>query len=272
METMKQKQILMSDSLRISMIQAPITWEDRDRNLAYYGRLLRRVSGKTDLAVLPETFTTGFSMNVEALGDAPDGLTVATLKDWAQKYHTALAGSFIAKEEGRYYNRGFFITPEGETSYYDKRHLFRMAGEAEHFTPGTKQAIVSYRGWNICLQVCYDLRFPLWSRNVNNAYDLLIYVANWPEVRIQVWNTLLPARAIENLAYVCGVNRTGTDGGGYSYNGQSAIYSPKGEKLTDAGTRREIVRTCTLQKSDLERLRSRFPAWQDADAFTLQTP
>ncbi|MDR1919203.1 MAG: amidohydrolase [Tannerellaceae bacterium] len=259
----------MADSLRISMIQSPIAWEDREQNLAYYGRLLRRVSGKTDLTVLPETFTTGFSMNVEALADAADGLTVACLKDWAQKHQTALAGSFIVKENERYYNRGFFVTPEGEASYYDKRHLFRMAGEAAHFSAGSEQTIVSYRGWSICLQVCYDLRFPVWSRNVNNAYDLLIYVANWPEVRINVWTSLLPARAIENLAYVCGVNRTGTDGGGFRYNGQSAIYSPKGEKLIDAGIRPEIVRSCTLQKSDLERLRTKFPAWKDADTFNI---
>jgi predicted amidohydrolase len=146
-----------------------------------------------------------------------------------------------------------------------------MAGEADHFTPGTKQAIVSYLDWNICLQVCYDLRFPVWSRNVNNAYDLLIYVANWPEARINAWRSLLPARAIENLAYVCGVNRTGTDGQGFVYKGHSAVYSHKGEKMIDAGTEEEIIHSCTLQKDDLEILRTKFPAWKDADTFILQS-
>jgi predicted amidohydrolase len=252
------------------MIQAPVAWENRNENLAYYGRLLCRVSKKTDLVVLPETFTTGFSMNVETLADTTDGVTVETIKAWAKKYQTAITGSFLAREEYRYYNRAFFITPEGETVYYDKRHLFRMAGEADHFTPGTKQTIVSYLDWNICLQVCYDLRFPVWSRNVNNAYDLLIYVANWPEVRINAWRSLLPARAIENLAYVCGVNRTGTDGQGFEYKGHSAVYSHKGEKIIDAGTEKEIIHSCTLQKDDLERLRTKFPAWKDADTFILQ--
>jgi predicted amidohydrolase len=260
----------MADGLRLTVIQAPVAWENRDENLASYGRLLGRASGMADLVVLPEMFTTGFSMNVEALADTAGGVTVATVKDWAKKHRTAITGSFLAREGHAYYNRAFFITPEGETAYYDKRHLFRMAGEAGRFTPGTKQAIVSYLGWNICLQVCYDLRFPVWSRNVNNAYDLLIYVANWPEVRINAWNLLLPARAVENMACVCGVNRTGTDGQGLVYSGHSAVYSPKGEKLADAGTETEAVCSCTLLKDDLERLRTKFPAWKDADTFILQ--
>jgi predicted amidohydrolase len=262
----------MTDQLRLSIIQAPIEWERWDANFYYFNALLYRVSGKTDIAVLPETFSTGFTMNVEEMADVPDGFTVCTLKEWAKKFDTALAGSFIVKANRRYYNRGFFITPEGEATYYDKRHLFRMAGESSHFTPGNKQVIVAYRGWNICLQLCYDLRFPVWSRNVNNAYDLLIYPANWPESRIQAWNALLPARAVENLAYVCGVNRTGTDVKGVVYKGRSAVYSPKGEKILNAGAYSEIVRTCTLLKSDLKTLRKKFPAWLDADAFTLKKP
>ena len=168
----------MTEDLRISMIQSHIIWEDREENLGYYGELLRRVSGRTDLAVLPETFTTGFSMDVEKQADTMDGRTVPTIKEWAKKYKLAVAGSFIAKDNGKFYNRAFFITPEGEEYYYDKRHLFRMAEEDKHFSAGDKRLIVPYKGWNICLQVCYDLRFPVWSRNVNNEYDLLIYVAN----------------------------------------------------------------------------------------------
>lgn len=260
----------MADNLRISMVQSHIIWEDRDENLGYYGELLRRVSGKTDIAVLPETFTTGFSMDVEKLADTMDGPTIPTIKGWAKKYKLAVAGSFIAKEGGEYFNRAFFVTPEGETYLYDKRHLFRMAGEDQHFTAGDKRTIVRYKDWNICLQVCYDLRFPVWSRNVDNEYDLLIYVANWPEARKKVWKTLLQARAMENMAYVCGVNRVGIDGKGFVYRGDSMIFSPKGKKLADAGKREEVTRTCTLTRADLEDLRGKFPAWKDADAFEIK--
>lgn len=259
----------MAENLRISMIQAHITWEDRDENLGYYGELLRRVSGKTDIAVLPETFTTGFSMNVEKLADTMDGATISTIKSWAVKYNLAVAGSFIVKENGNYYNRAFFITPEGDEFYYDKRHLFRMGEEDQHFTSGNKRTVVSYKGWNICLQVCYDLRFPVWSRNVNNEYDLLIYVANWPDARKRAWKTLLQARAMENMAFVCGVNRVGIDGKGFIYRGESLLYSPKGKKLANAGKREEITRTCTISKEDLINLRAKFPAWKDADSFTI---
>lgn len=259
----------MADSLRISMIQSHIIWEDRSENLGYYGELLRRVSGRTDIAVLPETFTTGFSMNVEVLADTMDGETVRTVKGWAERYNLAVAGSFIATEGGKYYNRAFLITPEGEEHYYNKRHLFRMAGEDKHFESGNERVIVNYKGWNICLQVCYDLRFPVWSRNVNNEYDLLLYVANWPEARRKVWKALLHARAIENMAYVCGVNRVGIDGKGFTYRGDSMVYAPKGKKLADAGKREEVTRTCTLLKSELEDLRTKFPAWMDADTFTI---
>ena len=170
----------MAEELRISMIQSHIIWEDQEENLCYYGELLRRVSGRTDLAILPETFTTGFSMDVARLADPMEGKTIATVKAWASKYGMAVMGSFLCKEDDRYFNRAFFITPEGEVTTYDKHHLFRMADEHKSFTPGEKLTIVEYKGWKICMQVCYDLRFPVWTRNVNNAYDLLIYVANWP--------------------------------------------------------------------------------------------
>lgn len=259
----------MAEDLRISMIQSHIIWEDRSENLGYYGELLRRVSGRTDLAVLPETFTTGFSMNVEALADAMDGETLATVRQWAAKYKTAVTGSFIVTDEGKYYNRAFFVTPDGACAHYDKRHLFRMAGEDKHFSAGDRQLIVPYKGWNICLQVCYDLRFPVWSRNVENAYDLLIYMANWPEARKKAWKALLQARAIENMCYACGVNRVGTDGKGFAYRGDSLIFDPRGKKLADAGKREEVTRTCTLSKFKLDEFRAKFPAWKDADSFTV---
>ena len=259
----------MAENLRVSMVQSHIIWEDRNENLGYYGELLRRISGKTDLAVLPETFSTGFTMNVEPLADEVDGITVNTIKKWAADYKMAVAGSFIAKDNGKYYNRAFLITPEGDSLFYDKRHLFQMGHEDQYFTAGDKRLVVSYRGWNICLLVCYDLRFPVWSRNVNNEYDLLIYCANWPEARKKVWKILLQARAIENMSYVCGVNRVGIDGKGFTYRGDSLIISPKGKKLADAGKREEVTRTVSLSMDEVSELRSKFPAWKDADDFTI---
>ncbi len=252
------------------MVQASIIWEDRAANLKYYEALLKRIGGKTDLAILPEAFTTGFSMEVEKLADTMDGATIAAIKTWAEKYKLAVTGSFFVKERGLFYNRSFFIMPSGEAVFYDKRHLFRMSGEDRLFASGDKQAIVRYKGWNICLQVCYDLRFPVWSRNVNNQYDLLVYVANWPEARRKAWISLLQARSIENQAYVCGVNRVGIDGKGFAYRGDSSIYSPKGDKLADAGKREGIVRTCVLDRKKLDDFRSKFPAWKDADRFSIQ--
>ncbi|MEG1543250.1 MAG: amidohydrolase [Tannerellaceae bacterium] len=258
----------MAESLRISLIQAHIIWEDRSENLKYYSDLLRRLSGTIDLAILPETFTTGFSMNVEALADPMEGETLRSVKEWAKQYDMAISGSFIASADGKYYNRAFFVTPDGVSYFYDKRHLFRMAGEDRHFTPGSKQLIVFYKGWNVCMQVCYDLRFPVWSRNIGNAYDLLIYMANWPEARREAWRSLLPARAIENMAYVCGVNRVGVDGKGFAYSGDSLAISPKGKCLLDVG-REEATPICTLNKSELTELRVNFPVESDADKFTI---
>lgn len=259
----------MADQLRVSLVQSHIIWEDREENLGYYGELLRRIQGKADIALLPETFTTGFSMNAPVLADVSDGETVAAVKGWAKKYDMAIAGSFIATENGRYFNRGFFITPEGDVSFYDKRHLFRMANENEHYTAGTSRLIVPYKGWNICLIICYDLRFPVWCRNVNNEYDVLLCCANWPEARRKVWKTLLEARAMENMAYVCGVNRVGMDGNGINFRGDSLVFSPKGKKLANAGKREEVTRTCTLDKGELENFRAKFPCWEDMDSFTI---
>ncbi|MDR2765332.1 MAG: amidohydrolase [Tannerella sp.] len=255
--------------LRISIIQTDVAWEDRAANLAHYGALLHRLDGQTDLAVLPELFTTGSIRDPKLAEDLVNGETVVSLKKWAKEYRTAIAGSFMATEDGKCYNRAFFVTPEGDLFYADKRHLFRMGGEDLCLDAGTKRLIVSCRGWNICLLVCYDLRFPVWSRNVANAYDLLLYSANWPSARKDAWQILLPARALENQAYVCGVNRTGIDGRGFAYHGGSVIYSPRGEKLADAGEAGEILLTCTLEKASLESLRAKFPVWKDADRFEI---
>jgi len=254
--------------LRISVIQTQIQWEDKAGNLRRFEYLLRKLNGQTHLAVLPEMFTTGFSMRAEELAESTDGETVMTLKRWASTYNMAITGSFTASEHGAYYNRAFFVTPTGEMYYYDKRHLFMAASEKRHYKSGAKRLTVNYRGWRICPLVCYDLRFPVWSRNVRNDYDLLIYVANWPAVRKNVWQTLLPARAIENMAYVCGVNRIGTDGAGLTYDGGSTVCTPKGNRLILAGSE-ETVRTCILRKDKLDALRAKFPVWEDADSFVI---
>lgn len=260
---------MITDDLHIGLVQSSIVWKNREENLEHFGKLLQRVKGQANIAVLPEAFTTGFTMEAEQVADTMEGPTLQTVQSWAADYQLAIVGSFIIQENRHYFNRAFFATPKGGLQLYDKRHLFRMAGENRHFTAGEQQIVVAYKGWNICLQICYDLRFPVWSRNVNNAYDLLIYVANWPKARQNAWKTLLPARAIENLAYVCGVNRTGTDGLGIAYCGGSALYSPKGEKLLDVGKQESVVRTCTLSRSALDCLRTKFPAWKDADQFVL---
>ena len=257
-------------ALRLSIVQTPIVWEDIDANVNYYGELLYGLKSKTDLAVLPEFCTTGWSLRPETLAEPNDGKTINAMKQYARDCNLAITGSFMASDNGRYYNRAFFLTPDGQAFFYDKRHLFTIDGEDKYFSPGTKRLIVDYRGWKICLMVCYDLRFPVWSRNVGNEYDLLIYVANWAEARKKVWRTLLEARAIENMCYVCGVNRIGTDANGYVYHGDSQVFSPKGVKLYGAKEHEEVVVTGVLKREEPENLRTKFPVWKDADQFDMK--
>jgi len=260
----------MEKNLRISLIQADIAWEDKSSNLKNYRNLLSNLSGKTDLAALPEMFSTGFSMQCYHLAETNEDRTISEVKTWATSFGMAIVGSFLAKDEsGNIYNRGFFITPEGTSYFYDKRHLFRMGNEHDHFIAGRKQLIVPYKGWNIQLIICYDLRFPVWIRNVDNAYDLLICSANWPEVRNLVWETLLKARALENQAFVCGVNRIGEDGNQLKHHGNSMLISPKGEVLSEIVLNKQAINTYTINKEELEHFREKFPAWKDADRFNL---
>lgn len=259
------------NSIRISIVQVDIVWENKQDNLRMLHEKLKALSGTTEIVVLPEMFSTGFSMNVEVLAETTSGITITKLKQWSSEYQLALVGSFIALDNGQYYNRGFFLTPQGEEFYYDKRHLFRMGNEGTHFSPGNKQLTISYLNWNIRLQICYDLRFPVWSRNVNNEYDLLIYVANWPDSRRVVWDTLLKARALENQCYVCGVNRVGTDGYNLKYDGGSVLYSAKGELLTSVADEKCEVSTTNINLTDLRKFREKFPVWKDADIFKIET-
>lgn len=255
--------------MRVSILQTDIVWEDKQKNLRHLRDKLEELAGKTDMAILPEMFSTGFTMKSRELAEPADGNTITTLRNWAATYQIALAGSYIASDRGHYYNRAFFLSPDGEAYYYDKKHLFRMGNERESFSAGNDKIIIPYRGWNICLLVCYELRFPVWSRNVDNAYDLLIYVANWPTPRRRVWDTLLAARAIENMSYVCGVNRIGVDGNELSYNGGSVIYSPKGEVIALASDNEDNMITVELNLESLRSFREKFPVWMDADRFTL---
>ena len=258
--------------LRVSLLQTDIAWEDKQENLRRLRTKLETLRGQTDVVVLPETFSTGFSMNPAALTEPNDGDTLTTLRRWAAEYRMALAGSYIAcdtPDTQVFYNRAFFLTPEGESCFYDKRHLFRMGRETDCYTPGKERLVVHYKGWNICLLVCYDLRFPVWSRNRHNEYDLAIYVANWPASRRKAWDILLQARALENISYVCGVNRIGEDFHGILHDGGSVAWSPKGERLAYVPDHSEGIATVTLDRDALQRFREKFPAWKDADDFSI---
>lgn len=260
--------------LRVSIVQTHLHWESPAANRAMLEEKLWPLQGKTDVILLPEMFTTGFSMEAEKLAEPVHTHTFRWMRQLAQQIGAAITGSFICKEEGKYYNRLLWVTPDGHWEYYDKRHLFRMAKEHEHYAPGADKIIVTWRGWKICPLVCYDLRFPVWSRNLNDegelAYDLLLYVANWPAARVNAWDILLKARAIENLSYVAGVNRVGDDGLGIPYNGHSAIYTPKGETLFFTEDR-EIIQTIALSSEALDHFRKKFPAHWDADGFEIKT-
>lgn len=259
------------EAMRISLAQTSILWEAKRENLLNSEELIKPFSGKTDLLVFPEMFTTGFSMNSRNLAESIDeeNGTIATIKSWAEKFGFALTGSFIAKEGEYYFNRGFFALPSGEVFFYDKRHLFSISGENRHFSSGNKRLIVNYNGWKICLLICYDLRFPVWSRNVQNEYDLLVYVANWPASRKQVWMNLLTARAIENQCFVCGVNRVGEDGMQLKYSGNSMLIDAKGKCISDIAENQECIKTYEISKKELTNFREKFPVWKDADNFSI---
>ena len=256
--------------MRITLIQDIIYWADKKSNLQKTSSQLRDLAGKTELVVLPEMFTTGFCTDSMDLAETMQDETVLCLKNWAVEYKLAIAGSFIAVEDGRYYNRAFFTFPTGEIKTADKRHLFSIGGEDKLFSAGDNRLIISYKYFNICILICYDLRFPVWSRNVDNEYDLLIYTANWPENRIKVWDTLLAARAIENQAYTCGVNRVGEDGNGIRHSGNSKLIDMKGMELCVLPSNVQTIKTIDISKDELDKFRTKFPVWKDADKFEIR--
>ena len=254
--------------MKISVIQTDLLWEDKPRNLQNLDKLISPLVNKTDIVVLSEMFNTGFSMNPEKLYESPETETFKWMIDLAQKGNFGLCGSYIIKENMHFFNRWIFVTPEKESWYYDKRHLFSIGKEDKFFTRGEKRLIFTFRGVRINPLVCYDLRFPVWSRNKNDC-DLIICAANWPESRREAWNILLKARAIENQCYVAASNRIGTDGEGIVYSGDSMILDPRGTVLTSANTNEENSITGEISMTELSDYRKKFPALNDADTFTL---
>ena len=277
--------------LSVSIIQTNLFWENSTANLANLEEKIAQISLPTDLIILPEMFTTGFTMNAKMVAEPMNFTTFKWMKQQAKRTQSVITGSFIVKEGDQFFNRLIWMRPDGSYETYDKRHLFRMGEEDKTFTAGTKQLIVELKGWRICPLICYDLRFPVWSRNYKEEgqkrekrkekseksyiesssllnYDLLIYVANWPSVRSQVWDILLQARAIENQSYCIGVNRVGEDGMGLEYAGNSAVIDFKGNQLFYQKKSEAIVNQI-LSKKELENFRAKFPAYLDADEFEI---
>ncbi len=256
--------------LTVSFVQTELHWHDAAANRADMGRKLAHLAEATDLIVLPEMFTTGFSMDAPGQAETMTGPTVAWLREQAAAHDAVVTGSVIIEENGAYYNRLLWVRPDGRLRHYDKRHLFTLAGEQHTYTPGGARLVEEWRGWRICPLVCYDLRFPVWSRNQPiEPYDLLLYVANWPAVRRTAWMTLLRARAIENVACALGVNRIGRDGLGHDYAGDSALIDARGNYLVEAEAAAGVF-THTLRQDELVDFRAKFGALNDGDAFELR--
>ena len=254
--------------LKVTGIQTKIYWEDKPRNLESLESVLDNIQLPTDLIVLPEMFTTGFTMNSQALAEDMSGPTVEWLARQAKLRNAVIAGNAVIDDQGRYYNRLIWMSPDGSCQHYDKRHLFEMAEEHQHYSPGNERLTVSVKGWDICPQICYDLRFPVWNRNIGD-YDLLIFIANWPEKRNFAWKHLLHARAIENQSYVLGVNRVGIDGKDIYYSGDSALIDPLGEAIISSSDE-ELIMSATLSVERLKYVREKLPFQQDADSFTIK--
>ena len=264
-------------TLTISLIQTHLHWEDKTANLQMLEQKIMGISAQTELLVLPEMFSTGFSMKPELYAEKMDGESLQWMKRVAAAKKIILTGSLIIEENGQYFNRLIWMLPNGQYGVYDKRHRFAFAGEDEHYTAGSKRLIASVKGWRINLLVCYDLRFPVWARQSPSAadrahgeaeYDLLVYVANWPERRSHAWKTLLQARAIENQCYVVGVNRVGNDGNNIYHSGDSMVVDPMGEIVYTKKDEEDIF-TITLKKEELVAVREKLPFLRDGDRFLL---
>lgn len=257
--------------MKIVIIQTGIEWENPGSNLLKLDRMIDDSVEGYDLILLPEMFTTGFTMKSFQMAERMDGVSVTWMQETARKKDAAIAGSLIIVEEGQYFNRLVFVTPGGDIACYDKAHLFSIGGENNSYSKGNSQLIKPFRGVNISFQICYDLRFPVWSRNIDNSYDLLVNVANWPKPRIGVWKTLLAARAIENQCYVAGVNRTGTDEAGNIYTGDSLLIDPMGKIISSADKGLNTLIKGEISMDYLSAFREKFPVWHDQDDFVIKS-
>ncbi len=272
------------DNLNITTIQSSLYWENVQQNLEQFSQQIASINQATDLIVLPEMFNTGFTMNTTSVAEPMQGVTKQWMQETSKEKNCAVIGSVIIAENGNYFNRIILMRPDGLYETYDKRHLFRMANEDNYFTAGKKRLVSKIKGWKICPLICYDLRFPVWSRNkwskiesenqseaqlLSAEYDILLYVANWPERRAHAWKSLLLARAIENQAFVIGVNRVGTDGNNINYSGDSAVINCMGKTLSKTNTNQACIETITLNYAELEEARKSFPVGLDTDDFTV---
>lgn len=254
--------------MKIALIQSDLVWENPQENKINFEAKINEISTDIDLIVLPEMFSTGFTMRASEMAETMQGETIQWMKTIAQSKNCAITGSLIIAENNKFYNRFIFVFPSGEIRYYDKRHLFSLAGEDKVYTRGTQKVIIDYSGWKICLQVCYDLRFPVFARNVEN-YDLLLYVANWPKVRVNAWDILLKARAVENLSYVAGVNRIGLDGHNYEHKGHSQVVDFLGNPILEP-QENEGVFIVELDKNAMLEARKKFDFLSDKDVFEIK--
>ena len=255
--------------MKISIIQPDTIWEEKDRNFKKIEQLINRSKNDPDIIILPEMFNTGFSMNPEKISESYRSVTFDWMIFIAEKRNSGICGSYIVKDKNRFYNRWIFVSPDKKSYFYDKRHLFRMGNEEKAFTPGKKRLTFKFRGIRISPNICYDLRFPVWTRN-RNDYDLLINSANWPSARRDVWFTLLKARAVENQCFVAGANRIGIDGTGINYTGESMIINPRGEIMVSAGKNRECTISAEISMDELSSFRKKFPVLKDADDFKIK--
>ncbi len=258
----------MAQNLKTALLQVDLVWEDIEANRRNFEEKIKQLSADVDLIILPEMFTTGFSMNAEELAEPPKGPSFEWMQKMASEKNAAVTGSIITSEKGRFYNRLFFVFPDGSSVKYDKKHTFTLAKENETYASGTEKLIVNYKDWKICPLVCYDLRFPVWARNTED-YDLLIYVANWPAPRVHAWDVLLQARAIENMSYCIGLNRVGRDGKDLDYVGHSAVYDGLGKRVSINTSETEFSEEIILEKSHITKIRTQLRFLQDRDKFTL---
>ena len=256
------------NELSVGIIQSELHWENPEANREMMEAKIINLASGSDLIVLPEMFTTGFSMNAPTLAEEREGTTLEWMRSLAGELNTAITGSIIVKEEQKFYNRLYFVFPDGSYDWYDKKHTFTLAGEHRTYTAGNEKLIIDFHGWKICPLICYDLRFPVWARNTED-YDLLIYVANWPKKRISAWDALLRARAIENMSYCIGVNRIGLDGNNHEYIGHSAVYNVLGDLISNSDNETEFSETVVLSKEHIQSTRKKLQFLEDRDTFNL---